>query len=156
VPACRGAIVDRAGHVLGAHEGHWRFTIGQRRGLGIPAPDPLYVLEKRAVHNEIVVGRRDGLDVREVSVRAIVDRGLGDGTGSSVQLRYRSRAVPVANLHRTAADAAVVTLGATFAGLAPGQSAVFYRDDVIVAGGLVARRGSAEGGYDTLRPRAGG
>ena len=156
VSSRRGAIVDRAGRALGEHDGHWRFTIGQRRGLGIAAPDPLYVLERRPARNEIVVGRREGLDVREVAVRALVDRGLGDGSGLFVQLRYRSRAVPVADLLRTASDAAVLTLGEAFAGPAPGQSAVFYRDDVIVGGGLVAGPGSGEGGYDTLRPRTGG
>jgi tRNA-specific 2-thiouridylase len=152
----RGAIVDRAGRVLGEHQGQWRYTIGQRRGLGIAAPEPLYVLERCAARNEIVVGSREALDVRVVIVRGLVDRGLGDGGGLSVQLRYRSRAVPVADLLRTAPDAAVVTLAETFSGLAPGQSAVFYRDDVVVAGGLVAGPGSGEGGYDTLRPRTGG
>jgi tRNA-specific 2-thiouridylase len=114
------------------------------------------VLERCAARNQIVVGNREGLDVREVAVRALVDRGLGDGIGSSVQLRYRSRAVPVAGLRRIAPDVAVVTLAEAFSGLAPGQSAVFYRDDVVVAGGLVAGPGSGEGGYDTLRPRTGG
>ena len=152
----RGAIVDRAGRVLGEHHGQWRYTIGQRRGLGIAASDPLYVLERCAARNEIVVGSRDRLDVHEVAVRALVDRGLGDGSGLSVQLRYRSRAVPLVGLRRIAPDAAVLTLGEVFSGLAPGQSAVFYRDDVVVAGGLVAGPGSDEGGYDTLRPRTGG
>jgi tRNA-uridine 2-sulfurtransferase len=155
VPPRRGAIVDRAGRALGEHDGHWRYTIGQRRGLGIAAPHPLFVLERRAARNEIVVGDRESLDVREVVVKALVDRGLGDGCGLSVQLRYRSCAVPVADVRRIAADVAVVTLDEAFAGLAPGQSAVFYRDDVIVAGGLVAAPGSDEGGYDTLRPRTG-
>jgi tRNA-specific 2-thiouridylase len=156
VPSCRGAIVDRAGRLLGEHDGQWRFTIGQRRGLGVAASEPLYVLERRAARNEVVVGRRDGLEVREVTVRGLVDRGLGDGRGLCVQLRYRSPAIPVADLRRTATDTAVVSLGEAFAGLAPGQAAVFYRDDVIVAGGLVAGHGSGEGGYDTLRPRTGG
>jgi tRNA-specific 2-thiouridylase len=156
VASRRGAIVDRAGRSLGEHDGHWRFTIGQRRGLGIAATHALYVLERRAARNEIVVGHRDELEVREVPVRALIDRGLGDGTGLMVQLRYRSPAVPVAGLRRTAPDAAVVTLGNTFAGLAPGQSAVFYRDDVVVAGGLIASTGSGKGGYDTLHARAGG
>jgi tRNA-uridine 2-sulfurtransferase len=156
VPSRRGAIVDRAGHRLGEHDGQWRFTIGQRRGLGIAAPYPLYVLERRAARNEIVVGRRESLDVREVTVKALVDRGLGDGRELSVQLRYRSRPVPVADLRWIASDVAVVTLGEVFSALAPGQSAVFYRGDVIVAGGMVAAPGFGESGYDTLRPRAGG
>lgn len=156
VASRRGAIVDREGRALGEHDGHWRFTIGQRRGLGIAAADPLYVLERRAARNEIVVGGREELEVHEVSVRSLVDRGLGDGTGLFVQLRYRSPAVPVAELRRSAPDAAVLSLGAPFSGLAPGQSAVFYRDDVVVAGGLVAAYGFGEAGYDTLRPRIDG
>jgi tRNA-specific 2-thiouridylase len=133
-----GAIVDRDGTVLGAHRGHWRYTIGQRRGLGVSATQPLFVLARRAAENEVVVGRRDELDVREVAVRDLVDRGLGDGAGLLVQLRYRSPAVPVAALERLGARRVLVRLGEAFAGAAPGQSAVFYRDDVVVGGGLLA------------------
>jgi len=85
-----GAIVDRDGAVLGTHRGHWRYTIGQRRGLGLSSTEPLFVLARRAAENEVVVGRRHELDVREVTVRDLVDRGLGDGGGLLVQLRYRS------------------------------------------------------------------
>ena len=133
-----GAIVDRHGAVLGTHGGHWRYTIGQRRGLGVSAAEPLFVLERRAATNEVVVGRRAELDVREVAVRDLVDRGLGDGDGLLVQLRYRSPAVPVAALERLSADRAVLRLAEPFAGAAPGQSAVFYRDAVVVGGGVLS------------------
>jgi tRNA-specific 2-thiouridylase len=133
-----GGIVDRHGAVLGMHRGQWRFTVGQRRGLGVSSAEPLFVLARRAVQNEVVVGRRDELDVREVTVRNLVDRGLGDGDGVLVQLRYRSPPVPVAALARLGAQRVLVRLGVAFAGAAPGQSAVFYRDDVVVGGGVLA------------------
>lgn len=132
-----GAIVDTEGAVLGGHEGHWRFTVGQRRGLGVSAPEPLYVVERRAAENEVVVGGREQLEVRSLRVRAAVDRGLGDGSGLEVQLRYRSAPVPVAAVEWRGRDLEV-WLREPFAGLAPGQAAVFYRDDVVVGGGRVA------------------
>jgi tRNA-specific 2-thiouridylase len=132
-----GAIVDRRGAVLGSHRGHWRYTIGQRRGLGISSPQPLFVVARRAATNEVVVGRRDELDVHEVMVRELVDRGLGDGADLLVQLRYRSPAVPVEALERPRAGRLLVRLGEAFSGAAPGQSAVFYRDAVVVGGGVL-------------------
>jgi tRNA-specific 2-thiouridylase len=135
-----GAIVDRDGAVLGTHQGQWRYTIGQRRGLGVSSTEPLFVLARRAAENEVVVGRRDELDVPEVTVRDLVDRGLGDGDGLLVQLRYRSPAVPVAALERLGAERVLVRLAEPFAGAAPGQSAVFYRDAVVVGGGVLSER----------------
>lgn len=129
-----GRIVDAAGTALGRHGGHWRFTIGQRRGIGISAAGPLYVLERRAAENEVVVGGREALLVDSVTIRDVVDRGLGDGDGLEVQLRYRSAAVPVQAL-KWKGDALEVRLRERFAGLAPGQASVFYRDDVVVGGG---------------------
>ena len=132
-----GAIVDEAGAVLGRHEGHWRFTVGQRRGLGVSATQPLYVLERRAAANEVVVGGRERLAVHALRLRDVVDRALGDGEGLEVQLRYRSAAVGVAALTRRGGGLEVV-LREPFSGLAPGQAAVFYRDDVVVGGGRIA------------------
>jgi tRNA-specific 2-thiouridylase len=132
-----GAVVDAEGGEVGRHDGHWRFTVGQRRGIGVSGPEPLYVLERRAAENEVVVGGRDALDVCSVRLRDVVDRGLGDGADLEVQLRYRSPAVPVAALRRV--DGGLeIDLREPFAGLAPGQAAVFYRDDVVAGGGWVA------------------
>ena len=141
-----GAIIDREGRVLGEHQGHWRYTIGQRRGLGVVAPRPLYVLERRAASNEVVVGGDEELEVGEVYVRDVLDRGLGDGAGLSVQLRYRSAAVPVVRLERRGARGSVVHLERPFAGAAPGQSAVFYRGEVVVGGAVIAARPPAPQG----------
>jgi tRNA-specific 2-thiouridylase len=155
VEPAAGDVVDASGAVLGRHDGHWRYTVGQRRGIGVSAAGPLYVLERRAAANEVVVGGRERLEVRSVRVAGVVDRGLGDGSGLRVQLRYRSAPVGVASLARTAGGDVEVVLAEPFAGLAPGQAAVFYRDDVVVAGGRVAGPPHRTR-YDTLRSSTGG
>ena len=136
VEPAEGDGLDASGAVLGRHQGHWRFTVGQRRGIGVSAAEPLYVLERRAAGNEVVVGGREALGVGAVRLRDVVDRGLGDGSGLEVQLRYRSAAVPVRALRREAGELEV-SLAEPFEGLAPGQSAVFYRDGVVVGGGRI-------------------
>ena len=88
----RGDIVDREGRVLGRHRGHHRFTVGQRRGIGVAAPEPLYVLAKDAVRNRVVVGPRAGLAARQVAVApARLHRPAA--AADSVRLRYHSPAV---------------------------------------------------------------
>jgi tRNA-specific 2-thiouridylase len=136
VEPASGEVVDADGRVLGRHDGHWRFTVGQRRGIGVSAAEPLYVLERRAAENEVVVGGRDLLDVRSLRLRDVMDRGLGDGADLEVQLRYRSAALPVAALRRTG-GCLEIELREPFSALAPGQAAVFYRDDVVVGGGRI-------------------
>ena len=141
-PPGSGEIVDRAGRVLGRHDGCWRFTVGQRRGLGLSAAAPQYVLAIDVARDRVVVGPADALAACAVALRDVVDRGLGDGCDLSVQLRYRSAAVGVARVLRRPGRRALVELREPFRGVAPGQSAVFYRDDVVVGGGVVA--GAAE------------
>jgi tRNA-specific 2-thiouridylase len=138
VASAEGAIVTTSGDVIGAHDGHWMFTVGQRRGLGLSGQSPLYVVERRAASNEVVVGTRDELARSVVLVRDVVDRRLGDGSGLVVQLRYKTQAIAVSRLERLDGDRLRVTLAQPFDGPAPGQSAVFYRDDVVVGGGIVA------------------
>jgi len=155
VQPVEGDVVDGSGAVLGHHQGHWRYTVGQRRGIGVSAAEPLYVLERRAAENEVVVGGRERLETRSLRVRDVVDRGLGDGSGLLVQLRYRSAPVAVAAITREAGGGLEVALGEPFAGVAPGQAAVFYRDDLVVGGGRVAGP-PGRTRYDTLRSSTGG
>ena len=132
-----GDVVDAEGAVVGRHQGHWRFTVGQRRGLRVSAAEPLYVVERRA-RRERSRRRRPGAPRGPLrTCRDVVDRGLGDGGGLEVQLRYRSAAVVVSTLERRGAELEV-GLREPFSGLAPGQAAVFYRDDVVVGGGVLA------------------
>ncbi|HWO48836.1 MAG TPA: tRNA 2-thiouridine(34) synthase MnmA, partial [Solirubrobacterales bacterium] len=85
-----GEVVDTAGNVVGRHSGHHRFTVGQRRGLGIAAPEPLYVLATDATTNRVVVGGEADLDTRRVRIRDATLHRPGARVGA-VKLRYRSR-----------------------------------------------------------------
>ena len=134
-----GAIVDAAGRTLGRHRGHHDFTVGQRRGIGVSAPEPLYVLATDAATNTVTVGTRAELEQRRVSVRdAVLHR---DGaTVDAVKLRYRSRALPatVAAAGKGRHSRLEVELGEAFAGVAPGQTAVLMAGDRIVGHGTIA------------------
>jgi tRNA-specific 2-thiouridylase len=129
-----GEIVSTAGEVVGSHPGFHHFTVGQRKGLGVAAAEPLYVLRTEAKANRVVVGSRDDLAVDRVVVRGARLHRHGSEV-DAVRLRYHSRAVPC----RVASDAAPGThrelqleLHEPFYGAAPGQSACLLRGDVIV------------------------
>jgi tRNA-uridine 2-sulfurtransferase len=126
-----GDVVDRGGRVLGRHRGHHRYTVGQRRGLGIAAHEALYVLATDARANTVTVGRREELETSRVALRDVV---LHDGAQrvNQVRLRYRSRALP-ARL-----DEDTVVLGRPVLGAAPGQAAVLLDGDVVVGHAVIA------------------
>lgn len=148
-PGEGGEIVDDVGNVLGRHGGCWRFTVGQRRGLGVSAATPLYVLAIDAAARRVVVGPAAALATTTVALRSLIDRGLGDGAELEVQLRYQSAAIAVTGLRLLPGERAVVSLAAPFDGPAPGQSAVFYRNDVVVGGGIITSTAA-----DVHEPRA--
>ncbi|HZD87706.1 MAG TPA: tRNA 2-thiouridine(34) synthase MnmA [Gaiellaceae bacterium] len=128
----RGAIVDEAGAELARHDGHWGFTPGQRRGLGVAAPEPLYVLETRARTNAVVVGPRASLARRRVEARG---RLHADVERVDAKLRYRSPA-SAAHVERRARGF-LLELDEPAYGVAPGQAAVLYDGDVVVGSGTV-------------------
>lgn len=138
VQPATGAVVDPHGQRLGTHDGQWWFTVGQRRGLGLAAPEPLYVLARRAAANEVVVGGRDKLATIDVEVRDLIDRGLGEAPGLEVQLRYKAAPVALSGLQHLGAGRLRLRLAAPFEAAAPGQAAVFYRQDVVVGSGFIA------------------
>jgi tRNA-specific 2-thiouridylase len=134
-----GAIVDSAGRTLGRHRGHHDFTVGQRRGIGVSAPEALYVLATDAATNTVTVGTRAELEKRSVRVRdAVLHR---DGAEvDAVKLRYRSRALP-AKMGATGKGrhpTLEVELGEAFAGVAPGQTAVLMAGEKVVGHGTIA------------------
>jgi tRNA-uridine 2-sulfurtransferase len=134
-----GAIVDSAGRTLGRHRGHHDFTVGQRRGTGVSANVPLYVLATDAETNTVTVGTRAELEKRSVRVRdAVLYR---DGSEvDAVKLRYRSRALPagLSAAGKGRHPSLEVELGEAFAGVAPGQTAVLMAGDRIVGHGTIA------------------
>jgi tRNA-uridine 2-sulfurtransferase len=127
-----GAIVTEEGDELGRHDGFWRFTPGQRRGLGVAAAEPLYVLGTRPSANAVVVGPRASLARTEVTARG---RLYADIERVEAKLRYRSPAVP-ARVEPTARGFRL-GLDEPAYGVAAGQAAVLYDGDTVVGYGLI-------------------
>jgi tRNA-uridine 2-sulfurtransferase len=131
VGAASGDVVDRAGAVVGRHEGAHAFTVGQRRGLslGVPAPDgkPRFVLEVRPVSNTVVVGPKEALATAEISGERHSWAGAAPDESEfacAVQIRAHADPVPA---HATVRDGRVtVRPEHPFDGVAPGQTAVLY------------------------------
>jgi tRNA-specific 2-thiouridylase len=130
--AAPGAIVDEHGETLGSHDGYWRFTPGQRKGLGVSAHEPLYALRSDARTNTVVVGPRASLARTRVSARG---RLYAEATRVDAKLRYRSPAVS-AHVEPTTSGFRLELDEPAF-GVAAGQAAVLYDDDVVVGAGLV-------------------
>jgi tRNA-specific 2-thiouridylase len=127
-----GEIVGEDGAVLGRHEGVWRFTPGQRRGIGVAAAEPLYVIDSSPATNTVVVGRRAQLARTEVEASG---RLYVDVDRAEVKLRYRSPAVS-ADVEQTEHGFRLHLDEPAF-GVARGQAAVLYDGDVVVGSGLV-------------------
>jgi tRNA-specific 2-thiouridylase len=135
--ATAGAIVDESGAVLGSHDGYWRYTPGQRRGLGISAAEPLYAVATEARTNTVVVGPRSSLARTRVAARGRLFVPAGRVTA---KLRYRSPAM-AATVEETASGFRLL-LDAPAFGVARGQAAVLYDGDVVVGSGLVTSASS--------------
>ena len=142
-PAGPGDIVDRTGRVVGRHHGHESYTVGQRRGLGVAAHDPLYVLRKDARSNRLTVGPREALATRSVSVSGA--RLLRPGAAvDRVKLRYRSAPVscriegdPPPGAH----NRLTLELGRAVDGAAPGQTACLMCGETVVGWATICEEG---------------
>jgi tRNA-specific 2-thiouridylase len=130
-----GAVLDGAGRTVGRHRGQHLFTIGQRKGLGVAAPEPLYVLAKDRAANTVTVGARAALATTEVAVRdAVLHRPAA--RVDRVKLRYRTE--PLRCRVRAAAGGRLeLELSEPVDGAAPGQLACLMRGDVIVGHGVI-------------------
>ena len=123
-----GEIVDLAGRALGRHEGVTLFTIGQRRGLGVSAPEPLYVVHIDARAARVVVGPREALATHRLALRDVNwlgDASLAEGAAIDLHARVRSTRPPVPAVLRVTDGAVSVELPGGEAGVAPGQACVF-------------------------------
>jgi tRNA-specific 2-thiouridylase len=128
-----GTLVDEAGAEVGTHDGAWRFTPGQRRGLGVAAREPLYALEVRGATNTVVVGPRSSLARREAVVRGALHLPVHR---ADAKIRYQSDPAP----------ATVVPTDGGFelrfdepvSAVAPGQIAALYDGDAVVGAGIIA------------------
>jgi tRNA-specific 2-thiouridylase len=136
-----GEVVDVEGRTLAHHDGVARFTVGQRRGLGVSTPTPSYVLELDADRNRVVVGPGELLARTRIEadrVRWVADAPPADGPFEAhVQLRYRGESVPAVVVAR--GDALEVELRRAQRGVAPGQVIAVYRDDELLGGARIVR-----------------
>lgn len=140
-----GPILNTRGEELGRHDGLPYYTIGQRKGLGISAPRPLFVLAKDAARNALIVGTRAEVGQHRMEVRDvnwIAGQPPAFPIVTSVKVRYKARPVP-ATLTPGDDRRLRVSLHEPLPGITPGQGAVFYDDDICLGGGLIADMGFA-------------
>jgi tRNA-specific 2-thiouridylase len=141
LPADRaGLIVDSTGRVVGRHDGVHRFTIGQRKGLGIASGEPLYVLRLDAGNRLVTVGPRQALEQSALTASGVnwVAGPPPDGTllEADVQIRSRHAASP-ARVALVGPGRVRVEFDAPQSAITPGQAAVFFRGDELLGGGWI-------------------
>jgi len=137
----RGEIVDLQGKVLGHHEGIEFYTIGQRKGLGISSPRPLYVIELDAANNRVVVGDESALERDEFFVERCNWIPFEEPPASlevTAKIRYNHPGT-AASIVPEANGRARVKLHLPQRAITPGQACVFYQDDLVVGGGWITR-----------------
>ncbi len=137
----RGDIVNLHGHVLGQHDGIEFYTIGQRKGLGISSPKPLYVIELDAANNRVVVGDESALDRDEFAVDRcnwIPWETPPESIEVTAKIRYNHPGTP-ATVVPQPNGRAQVKLHVPQRAITPGQACVFYQDDLVVGGGWIMR-----------------
>ena len=153
-----GDIVDEEGTVLGQHKGIIHYTVGQRRGLGIAAENPLFVVALDAENHRVIVGQRDQLLCQTIFIKDV--NWLGDTplscTPQHVTVKVRSTrpgglgtiALNTINDPALSGQAgtppsseAIVTLNDPEEGVSPGQACVFYKDTQVIGGGWITRTG---------------
>jgi tRNA-specific 2-thiouridylase len=137
----RGEIVDTQGKILGHHDGIEFYTIGQRKGLGISSPNPLYVIELDAENNRVVVGNDSMLERDEFTVDRcnwVPFEHPPEQIEATVKIRYNhpGTAATVTPLENGRAK---VKLQTSQRAITPGQAAVFYQDDLVLGGGWITR-----------------
>jgi tRNA-specific 2-thiouridylase len=133
-----GPIADLSGKILGSHQGLHRYTIGQRRGINLPAPNPYYVLRMIPGENKLVVGQKQDLLVsrcRVAKINWIMEKPVS-GMELHTRVRYRHEAVP-SSVVLTGDDTATVFFREPQAAVTPGQGAVFYSNDEVLGGGWI-------------------
>jgi len=135
LPVREGAVVDARGRELGRHHGTALYTVGQRTNLGrLSEPGPWFVLKVDAPANQLTVGRREELAVREVDLREVsfVDGSAAEPLDCQVRLRYHAGLIPAVY------SAGRLALAEPFLGAAPGQAAVLYQGSRVLGGGIIA------------------
>ena len=134
-----GPIVDEGGKVLGEHPGIFHFTIGQRRGMGIAAESPLYVLEIRPEDNTIVAGKNESLYRKKLlafQIHWITPSNTSGTVSVKARIRYRHSEAP-AKLTDVSSDPVMVEFEEPQRAITPGQAVVFYDGEIVLGGGII-------------------
>ncbi|MBK5201569.1 MAG: tRNA 2-thiouridine(34) synthase MnmA [Spirochaetaceae bacterium] len=142
VEAIPGDIVTRDGKVLGKHNGLFHYTIGQRKGLGIAAPQPLYVIELDTVRNEVIVGNKEDTFHSEVEATQVVWSKVETLEDGMYEVKIRSTGLPIQALvssykNEAGEDVLKAIFNPPIQAASEGQSLVIYQDDCIMAGGII-------------------
>jgi tRNA-specific 2-thiouridylase len=128
-----GDIVDMDGRVLGTHTGHHHFTIGQRRGLGVSATEPLYVIDKDPTNNRVTVGPKHALKTQTVHLENLTLHRPAEKV-THVKLRYRSEPVPCNLQSAVDVQSAICNLQSPFEAVTPGQTATLLENGGTILG----------------------
>jgi tRNA-specific 2-thiouridylase len=136
-----GEITNTSGETMGEHAGVHRYTVGQRRGLGIAAERALYVVQIDAPHNRVVVGDEEELLSRDFIAQGVNWIAFDEPTApvrAEVRVRYRHLPAP-ATIEMTSERRARVVFDEEQRAITPGQATVFYRGDEVLGGGWIAK-----------------
>ncbi len=136
-----GLIKNAAGQIVGTHPGLPAYTVGQRHGLGISGGPPVYVVAKDVEENALIVGGRSELwrrkcKLEELNWISIAPPSVGQTINAQVQLRYRARCVD-GTVTLTGSGSGELSLAPHKQAVSPGQAAVFYRQDLLLGGGII-------------------
>ena len=138
LPTAEGPIVDPSGREIGRHRGVGRYTIGQRKGLGVSLGMPVFVTSLDAETNTVTVGERDELAVREIALEEVSYTSAPVPDGDRVLVQYRAHGnVTEAVAQATSDGGLVLRFVESVDAVAPGQSAALYRDDELLGGGVI-------------------
>jgi tRNA-specific 2-thiouridylase len=140
LPDTAGDLVTTEGEVIGRHSGIHHFTVGQRKGLGVSAPEPLYVLQVKSGARQVVVGPEEALRARTLRARQlnwIAIARLREPLRVAVKIRHKHEAA-MATLEPAGEDEVAAIFDEPQRAVAPGQAAVFYDGDIVVGGGWIA------------------
>jgi len=136
-----GDVVNSSGEIIGAHEGIHRYTVGQRRGLGIANEKPLYVLQIERAKNRIVVGEAEELESLEYTARDVnwvAFNAPTEPVRAEVKVRYRHDPSP-ATIYPSPGNRARIVFDEPQRAITPGQATVFYDGEEVVGGGWIVR-----------------
>lgn len=134
-----GEIRDTAGNVVGTHDGHQHFTVGQRRGIGVALGYPIYVTHRDPQGNTITVGQKQDLLATACTASQtnwLIDSPPTDWTDCAAKVRYNSQPVPAA-VRVTGSDTLEVKFEQPIEAVTPGQAVVCYADDRVIGGGWI-------------------